>query len=231
MTLETTHRKPARLLGALLLSLLLATLLAAACSSSPPAGKSGAATATPEAAPAQSAESHRLDLESFDVVWTTLQDRFWDPEMDGIDWEGVREELRPRMEAAQSRDEARKVLDEMIGRLGRTHFGIIRADAYRALNPEEGEDGRPPGSAATGVDPRVLDGRAVVFRVEPGSPAAEAGVRPGWAIEAVDGKTGKTVWRGKAEGAVNVQSTGKRQKLAQRTVKKMFKKFPARRVG
>ena len=49
-------------------------------------------------------------------------------------------------------------------------------------------------------------------------------------IEAVDGKTGKTVWRGKAEGAINVQNTSKRQKLAQRTVKKMFKKFPPRRT-
>ncbi len=50
-------------------------------------------------------------------------------------------------------------------------------------------------------------------------------------IEAIDGKTGKTVWRGKAEGAINVKSTGKRQALAQRTVKKMFKKFPPRRTG
>lgn len=49
-------------------------------------------------------------------------------------------------------------------------------------------------------------------------------------IEALDGRTGKQVWRGKAEGAVNVQSTAKRQKLAQRVVKKMFKKFPERRV-
>ncbi len=49
-------------------------------------------------------------------------------------------------------------------------------------------------------------------------------------IEALEGSTGKVVWRGKAEGAVNVQSTPKRQKLAARTVKKMFKKFPAKRV-
>ena len=35
---------------------------------------------------------------------------------------------------------------------------------------------------------------------------------------------------GKAEGAVNVQSTAKRQKLAQRAVKKMFKKFPDKRT-
>ena len=49
-------------------------------------------------------------------------------------------------------------------------------------------------------------------------------------IEVLDGTTGKVVWRGKAEGTVNVQGTGKRQKLAQRTVKKMFKKFPDKRT-
>jgi hypothetical protein len=49
-------------------------------------------------------------------------------------------------------------------------------------------------------------------------------------VEALEGRTGKPVWRGKAEGAINVQSTAKRQKLAVRTVKKMFKKFPARRL-
>ena len=49
-------------------------------------------------------------------------------------------------------------------------------------------------------------------------------------IELLDGKTGKVAWRAKAEGQVNVQGTPKRQKLAQRTVKKMFKKFPDKRT-
>lgn len=48
-------------------------------------------------------------------------------------------------------------------------------------------------------------------------------------VEAVDGETGKAVWRGKAEGAVEVKSIAKRQSLAKRTVKRMFKKFPERR--
>ena len=50
-------------------------------------------------------------------------------------------------------------------------------------------------------------------------------------IEVLDRESGKVVWRAKAEGAVNVQDIGKRQKLAQRTVKKMFKKFPDKRPG
>lgn len=49
-------------------------------------------------------------------------------------------------------------------------------------------------------------------------------------IEAFDGKTRKPMWRGKAEGTVNVQGTSKRQKMAVRFTKKMFKKFPDRRM-
>lgn len=181
---RTRHRPHAGLFGSLTLSLLLAALLAAACASS----TRGDRRASRPSAPAQSDEAHLLDVESFDVVWTTIRDRFWDPDMDGIDWEGVRDELRPRIEAATSRKEARGVLNEMISRLERTHFGIIPASAYLAMNPEKGKESRPPGEGVTGIDPRVLDGQAVVFRVEPGSAAEAAGVKPGWIVEAVDGE-------------------------------------------
>lgn len=49
-------------------------------------------------------------------------------------------------------------------------------------------------------------------------------------IEAYEGATAKLMWRGKAEGTINVESTAKRQKMAVRTVKQMFKKFPDKRA-
>jgi hypothetical protein len=49
-------------------------------------------------------------------------------------------------------------------------------------------------------------------------------------IEVLDGTTGNAVWRGKAEGALNVKSTPKRQKAAQRVIKKMFKSLPSKRT-
>ena len=48
-------------------------------------------------------------------------------------------------------------------------------------------------------------------------------------IEAYERETHDTMWRGKAEGVVSTQSTGKRKTLASRTVNKMFKKFPDKR--
>ena len=48
-------------------------------------------------------------------------------------------------------------------------------------------------------------------------------------VEAYDWASHDIMWRGKAEGVVSTQSTGKRKTLANRTVKKMFKKFPDKR--
>ena len=44
-----------------------------------------------------------LDVESFDQVWTTIRDTHWDPGLGGLDWDAVRDELRPQVEEARER--------------------------------------------------------------------------------------------------------------------------------
>ena len=132
--------------------------------------------------PAESPSDERqqsINLESFDRVWTTIRDSHWDPEMGGIDWDAVRDELRPKVEQATDRAAARAVMDEMISRLELSHYSIIPAEAYELLDLPEGQ-GAQDGWA--GIDVRVVDGRALVTSVAEGSPAAEAGVRPGWEV-------------------------------------------------
>ena len=132
--------------------------------------------------PAESPSIERqqsINLESFDHVWTTIRDSHWDPEMGGIDWEAIRDELRPKVEQATDLAAARAVMDEMISRLELSHYSIIPAEAYELLGLPEGQ-GAQDGWA--GIDVRVIDGRPLVTSVAEGSPAAEAGVRPGWEI-------------------------------------------------
>jgi carboxyl-terminal processing protease len=122
-------------------------------------------------------EQRALNAESFDYVWTTIRDKHYDPDLMGVDWNAVRDELRPRAESAETMDEAREAMDEMIRRLGQSHFNVIPDEVYEALGgPEGAMDG------VTGMDARVLGGHALVTRVDEGSAAAEAGVRPGWEI-------------------------------------------------
>jgi len=138
--------------------------------------------AVPARAGERTEAERRLDLESFDWIWTTIRDRHFDPTLGGLDWSAVRDSLRPRVDHAGSRGEARAAMERMISLLGQSHFQIIPAPVLRALGQEPGE-GTPGGSP--GLDARVVDGRAVVVAVEPGSPADSLGVRPGWEIARV----------------------------------------------
>lgn len=124
----------------------------------------------------------QLDLDSFEKVWTTVRDKHWQVKPGGLDWQAIHDEYRPKVEKAASHDEARAVMQEMLGRLKESHFAIIPAVVYSAID----DVGEGPGT--TGIDARVLDGHAVVTSVDPGSPAEKQGVQPGWLIERAGGK-------------------------------------------
>lgn len=127
----------------------------------------------------------QLNVESFDVVWQTINDRHFDTTFGGVDWAAVREELRPQIETAETISEARKVLRDMIGRLGLSHFGIIAKEVYRNIDrpKKKGDYG-----GVSGLRVRVLDGHAVVADVLPETPGEAAGIRPGWEIVDIDGE-------------------------------------------
>jgi len=139
----------------------------------------GSATKPQEQEPPLDETAQQLNLESFDYVWTTIRDKHFDPELGGLDWPAVRDELRPQIAAAATMPEARAVLREMISRLDQSHLSIIPAEAYEMLE-QPAVEGWVGG--VTGIDARVVDQRALVRAVTPDSPAAAAGVRPGWEI-------------------------------------------------
>jgi carboxyl-terminal processing protease len=121
-------------------------------------------------------EHKQLNVSSFEKVWTTIRDQHWQRNPSGLDWNAVHDEFRPRMDKAETMDDARAVMREMLGRLKQTHFGILAASVYADVDVEGGGDG------SAGIDARVLDGRVVVTRVDAASPASAAGVKPGWLI-------------------------------------------------
>ncbi|MFO0872620.1 MAG: S41 family peptidase [Phycisphaerales bacterium] len=167
----------------------------------------------PSLPPAATAELR--GSETFDAVWTIVRDTHFDPTLGGVDWEAVKVELAPKAASAASRGELRDVLMAMLGRLGQSHFSILPAE-LRAGREDAGVDATAtgpragvqpgPGSASSapvasddnhreggdgtlGLDVRLVDGAAVVIAVEPGTPADRAGIRTGWIVERVDGRT------------------------------------------
>src|SRR5262252_957448 len=85
------------------------------------------ANPTPAVTTGLTAEQRQKNLESFETAWKTVRDAHYDPKLGGVDWQGVHDDLRPRLEKAKSTDEAREVIREMLGRLGHSHVGIVPA--------------------------------------------------------------------------------------------------------
>jgi carboxyl-terminal processing protease len=144
--------------------------------------------ATDRRAPSQPADAdtqRKANLDSFDQVWKTVRDRHWDPKLGGLDWQAAYDELRPKMEKAETRAEGRAILRDLLGRLKQSHFEIFAVDAYEEKDSAAGEGGR---DGTAGIHARVIDGKALLIRVEEGSAAEKMGVKPGWVVRAVDGK-------------------------------------------
>ena len=128
-------------------------------------------------------------LASFDEAWQTINDTFYDPSFGGLDWAAVRRELRPRAETAASPDEARAIIRDMLGRLKRSHFGLMSASSTETL----------PGAASIAIEFRILSGQVVVTRVIDASAAARAGLAAGQIVLAIDGTPASAIV-GAAEG-------------------------------
>jgi carboxyl-terminal processing protease len=144
----------------------------------------GLSFAQPTLTPAE----RQLNIDSFEVVWTTVRDKHWDPKLNGVDWQAVHDELRPKVEAAKTMDEARDVMSDMLSRLKQTHFGIVPSEAYKELNHKGDSETASTEDGDPSLDVRLVDGHALVTFVTPDSPAAAKGVKLGWEILRIEGK-------------------------------------------
>src|SRR5689334_466748 len=117
--------------------------------------------------------------ESFDIVWRTVNEKHFDPTFGGVDWDGVRRKYEPRLNQIKTDAELYDMLDEMLGELHQSHFGIIPPEAITA-------ESREAATGGVGLDLRLIDERAVITRVDADAPAARAGLRSGFVITKVD---------------------------------------------
>jgi carboxyl-terminal processing protease len=153
----------------------LTVLLLASCRASPTLPS---ATLTPDTG------SHSDDYELiFEAAWQTVNDKFFDPTFGGKDWEAIGDEYRQELATVQD-DESfwLRVLNPMLFELEVSHLLALPAEYAGEL------DTLTFATASVGMDVRLLESVIVITRIVEGSPAAKAGLRPGFVVRAVDGK-------------------------------------------
>jgi carboxyl-terminal processing protease len=122
-------------------------------------------------------------VDSFEVVWSTLRDHYWDASMAGLDWQKMHDQYLAKVKAARDLDEARKAMSEMIHKLPSSHLALIPTEAY---TPEEATGGKAfGGPGSTGITVTPIDHKIVVESSENSS------VHPGWIVESIDGTSVK----------------------------------------
>jgi C-terminal processing protease CtpA/Prc len=117
----------------------------------------------------------------FRQAWGYLNDYFYDPNFHGVNWQAVRAEYEPRVVAARTPDEMRRVLSLMIGELNASHCGV---------NAPFGGGGQPGvGKLGVRFDRAEYEtsGKLKITEVIPFGPAAIAGIKAGEYLISVEG--------------------------------------------
>ncbi len=157
-------------------------------------------------------------VSTFESVWQTVRDRFYDPRLNGLNWLAVRERYLPDVERATSQDSVAGVINTMLSELHASHtrfytpdepayyeladifVGALRRRGLQRAFPD-GRISYPGIGIISGSEASV---RNTITAVIDGTPAQQAGLRPGDEVVTADGTAFEPIgsFRGKVSKTV-----------------------------
>src|SRR3954452_11018227 len=157
-------------------------------------------------------------VSTFESVWQTVRDRFYDPRLNGLDWLAVRERYLPDIQRATSQDSVARAINAMLSELHASHtcfytpdqpeyyqladifVGALRRRGLQRAFPD-GRISYPGIGILSGSEASV---RTTITAVIDGTPAQQAGLRPGDEVVTADGEAFEPIgsFRGKVSKTV-----------------------------
>ncbi|BAY44454.1 peptidase S41 [Scytonema sp. HK-05] len=143
------------------------------------------------------------EVKIFDQVWQTVNENFYDPKFNGVDWKAIRQKYEPQAVRTKSTQEVAGVINQMLSELRTSHtrFYIPNEPAYYQLlgifqprNPEFQKELKkffPKGKieySGIGAITKDINGKTFVSGILDGSPAAKTGLKVGDQLLSVDNR-------------------------------------------
>ncbi len=134
--------------------------------------------------------------DTFDRVWDLVEEKFYDPKLNGLDSEAVREDARTALKGVDNPEEVARIINGFLDRLNASHTRLFTnrepdyyelldvfffGDYQKQIRPLFGGEPHYHGILVHEVDGKIVD-------VVPGGPAAQAGLRKGDRIVQADGR-------------------------------------------
>ncbi len=132
-------------------------------------------------APCFAEDPDQRNLESFDLVWETVNREHFDPTFGGLDWRARYARYRPQIVRSRGLEAFKRITNRMLFELGLSHLLVATDNMLKAYMPTLFAAG------STGLEVRWMGNQAIVTRVASGSPAHTAGLRPGYEITRIAG--------------------------------------------
>jgi carboxyl-terminal processing protease len=130
----------------------------------------------------------------FDQVWKTINEQFFDPKFNGVDWNKLKEKYSPQATQAQSSEQFSSVVNQMLGELKTSHtrYYTPNETAYYQLlgvfQPRDRSLKNLPKAifpnnkleySGIGIFTKTIDNKMFINGVLEGLPGAQAGLQIG----------------------------------------------------
>ncbi|MBD2446338.1 S41 family peptidase [Nostoc sp. FACHB-152] len=138
----------------------------------------------------------------FEQVWQTVNDNFYDPKFNGVDWLAIKKQYQPQIIKTNSQKDVAIVINQMLSQLKSSHTRFYTQDEpayYQLLGiflPRSSELQKqlkqffPKGKVeytGIGLFTKDINGRTFISSILDDSPAAKAGLKVGDQILNVNG--------------------------------------------
>lgn len=135
------------------------------------------AVASHESSEALSPKDRKEVLEK---VWKEINDHYYDPAFNGVNWTAIREKYVPLVEATKDDEQFYSVMGRMTGELHDAHT--------RFSSPKQWENRQKQQGLSLGITAGWVEGKVAITGVRPETGAAQAGIEPGMIVTSVNGQ-------------------------------------------